>query len=157
MGILIANDGTKFVNNIAERNSITNKYEGLTVVVKDAIADPIVGGAFEATYRWNVALATWLMTHKNAKDNINFTREEKIIVDGKVTADHAPQTSTIMAAYIVDENGLELATVTPSVLENVVSIGSTAYDGKTLIYTYAYGAVQAAISNLGGVQSTIQW
>jgi len=72
-------------------------------------------------------------------------------------ADFVPQTGTILSAYIVDTNGLELAVATPSAVENEISIGTSDYDGMTLVYAYAYGAVQAAISDLSGVQSTVQW
>lgn len=160
MAILIQNSGIKVVNTIAERNAIASgsRYQGMTVIVRDAIADPLVGGAYEATYRWNSTLSAWLLIHKNAKDNVNFTREEKtILTGGKVMADFVPQTGTVLNAYIVDETGLELAVATCSAVENEISIGTSDYDGKTLIYTYAYGAVQAAIADLSGVQSTVEW
>ena len=57
----------KTVNTIADRNAIPNKVNGMTVVVRDAIAD-IAAGAGKAVYRWDDFDSIWILISKETTD-----------------------------------------------------------------------------------------
>lgn len=153
MAILINNTGNKVVPNIAARNALVRRFNGMQVIVTDAIADILVGGSFQATYIWNTTLSQWLMTHKNASDVLEFATETQVIANGKVTANFTPQSGNVSYAIVLDADGLEQASVLTTAVANEISLGTNSYDGMRLVFSYAYGAVQAAITNTAGVQS----
>lgn len=149
MTIYVANDGSKIVDTIGERNSIVRKFDGMKVTVRNAIADIMVGGAHEAGYRWDSATSDWILTYKDSVDSIDFiSDEEQIIVDGKVMAAYAPQNAAVWNCQIIDENGLIQAEVKPNVSMREITIGSMDYDGMGLRFSYAYGIAKSA-SSLG--------
>ena len=150
MAILIMNDGDKIVNTIADRDSITKKFDGMQVTVKDAIADINVGEG-EALYQWSADKNRWILIGKDSKDNLEFITETGTLVGGKVTATEVPQSGLVWDCFVKDSNGLIIADITaPSVTVKEINIGSTAYDGSTLHFTYGYGKIQAAIVSVMG-------
>ena len=69
------------VNDIAERNAIVNRVNHMTVVVKDAIADPSAG-AGKAIYRWDAVDDVWILVSKSTYETISFMTEEITINNG---------------------------------------------------------------------------
>ena len=145
MAILITNDGDKIVSNIAARNALTKKFDGMVVTVEDAIADITVGGG-QATYQWNATQSRWMLTWKENVDNLTFITEELVIAGGQVVLQEIPQDGLIWDATIQDGAGLILYDVRPDVIGKVIDLGTVEFDGNTLVFTYAYGVVQAAIA-----------
>lgn len=156
--ILITNNGHRVVQTIAERNAIEKRFPNMEVVVRDAIADPVVGGSYEAGYKWNDITLTWVLFYKNSRDDIIFTTETHTIANGKVTTVYVPQNSVVWDVFILDANDLQVANVIPTVTAREIALGSGSYDGMRLVLSYAYGATQAAIQALQGVEgSVVQW
>jgi hypothetical protein len=146
MAILITNDGDKIVATIAERNAITKKFDGMKVTVNDAIADVLVGGG-QAGYEWSESQNKWLLTFKTTTDNLTFVTESKVVANGKATATNFPQDGIVWDCFVVDSNNIVVAEFSaPVVNGNEIQLGSSAYDGQTLKFTYGYGAIQAAVS-----------
>lgn len=146
MAILIANDGDKTVNTIADRDAIQKKFNGMQVTVVDAIADILVGIG-TAGYVWSSSKNKWQLTWKESKDDLMFVTESHFLIDGEVTLDNIPQSNLVWDCSIVDEFGVTLIDVSnPNVTNSTVNIGSPDYDGNVLLTTYAYGKIQAAVS-----------
>ncbi len=142
MAVLIANSGNKIVDTIADRNALEQRFEGMQVVVRDAIADVIVGIG-EAGYQWSESAQKWMLMWKTTRDELIFTTEVKTIVSGQVSADYYPQNSLVWGCSIRDSNNIILGDIEPNVALNVISLGTNAYDGHTLHYTYAHGTALA--------------
>jgi hypothetical protein len=139
VGFIIANDGDKIVNAIADRNALNKKFDGMEVTVIDSIADTLTGGG-RACYKWLKTPAVWQLVWKDNKDNLFFTHETKTIVNGKVTAEYLPQSGIVFEAYVLDSAGDSLFLVSsPNVIGKDIDIGSVDYNGFTLTYKYAYG------------------
>jgi hypothetical protein len=150
MAILITNDGDKVVNTIADRNAITKKFDGMQVTVRDAIADIMVGEG-EALYQWSVDKDRWILIGKDKKDNLEFKSESKVLSGGKVTATEVPQSGLVWDCYVMDADGLILADINaPTITVKEINIGSTAYDGNTLYFSYGYGKIEATIATIMG-------
>jgi hypothetical protein len=146
MAILIANDGDKIVATIAERNAITKKFDGMKVTVNDAIADVLVGGG-QAGYEWSENQNKWLLTFKTTTDNLTFITESKVVASGKATATNFPQDGIVWDCFVLDSNNIVVAEFSaPVVNGNEIQLGSSAYDGQTLKFTYGFGSIQAAVS-----------
>lgn len=58
MAIIVTNDGSRFVDTLADRNAIPVelRFMGMRVTVKDATADPIFGGGV-VQYLWEIGRA----------------------------------------------------------------------------------------------------
>lgn len=146
MAILIANDGDKTVNTIAERDAIEKKFNGMQVTVVDAIADILVGMG-TAGYIWSSSKNRWQLFWKESKDDLLFVTESHFLINGEITLDNIPQSNLVWDCSIVDANGVTLIDVSsPNVTNTTVNIGSLDYDGNVLLTTYAYGKIQAAVS-----------
>jgi hypothetical protein len=148
MAILIANDGDVIVANIAARNAITTKFNGMQVRVEDAIADTRVGEG-SAKYEWDATLSRWLLTWKETRDDVTFTNEGAPIVNGQIISSNYPKNGTIWDVTVRDVNDMVLAYIEPvSVVDNVITLGTNQYDGHELFYTYSYGIIENAIAQI---------
>lgn len=146
MAILIANDGDKIVNTIAERDAIIKKFDGMEVTVKDAIADLMVGGG-RAGYQWDTGAQVWKLVWKHNKDDLVFVTENLPISNGLVTLTNSPQSALVWDSFVTDAAGNMLVKLSnPTVTGKSVSLGSAEYNGETLWVSYAYGKIQAAVS-----------
>ena len=146
MAILIANDGDKIVNTIAERDAIIKKFDGMEVTVKDAIADLMVGGG-RAGYQWDTVAQVWKLVWKHNKDDLVFVTENLPISNGLVTLTNSPQSALVWDSFVTDAAGNMLVKLSnPTVTGKSVSLGSAEYNGETLWVSYAYGKIQAAVS-----------
>ena len=146
MAILIANDGDKIVNTIAERDAIIKKFDGMEVTVKDAIADLMVGGG-RAGYQWDTVAQVWKLVWKHNKDDLVFVTENLPISNGLVTLTNSPQSALVWDSFVTDASGNMLVKLSnPTVTGKSVSLGSAEYNGETLWVSYAYGKIQAAVS-----------
>lgn len=146
MAILITNDGDKVVATLADRDAITKKFEGMQVLVKDAIADVVVGGG-AAGYFWDATAARWTLFWTNSKDDLIFTTESHTIVNGSVQATYPPASGLVWDCEILGEEGTVVVKVSkPNINGFDINIGSPLYDGLTLLFTYAYGKIQATVS-----------
>lgn len=144
MAILITNDGDKVVNTIADRDAITQRFDGMNVTVRDSIADVLTGGG-EAGYQWNDKFSRWMLIWKTSKDNLNFTNEEKTITNGKVIASYFPSNSIIWNAYVVDAGTLVADIVQPTINGTEIDLGTSQFDGMKLNFSYGYGLIEAAV------------
>lgn len=149
MAIIVSNTGNKTVPTIADRNALTSVFNGMQVTVVDAIADALVGIG-SAAYQWSGALNKWVLMWKTSKDELIFANEAKVIVGGKVTANHHPQNGLVWSCGIRDSNGVLLDEIEPVVMLDVIDIESSGYDGHSLHYTYAYGNIEANPSPIYG-------
>lgn len=153
MAIIISNDGDKVVGTIADRNAITRKFDGMKVTVNDAIADVLVGGG-QAGYEWSENQNRWLLTFKTTTDNLTFITESCAISSSKAVATNFPQDGIVWDCFVVDSNNVVIAEFSaPVVNGNEIQLGSSAYDGQSLKFTYGYGSIQAAVNlALAGTQ-----
>lgn len=146
MAIIISNDGDKVVETIDERDALVNRFDGMQVTVKDAIADVFVGGGV-AGYVWDEANTKWLLCWTNTKDDIFFTTESHPLVGGEVVLNYVPASGLVWGCTVLAPGDVVAVEVSnPNVAGKVVNIGSTAYEGYNLVCTYAYGKIQAAVS-----------
>jgi hypothetical protein len=137
----------KTVNTIAERNAILNKVNHMTVVVKDAIADPSAG-AGKAVYRWDAVDENWILVSKSNCYTISFATEELTITNSEVQLSNYPVDNKVWNAVILNGNtilgDLNLSAVTIS-NSKITNIDPT-YNGNTLRVTYAYGSIAVQIN-----------
>jgi len=150
MAIVIANDGDKIVQTIADRNAITKKFPGLQVTVIDAIADPQTNGGF-AKYEWieDGLNSRWGLVQVDQKASIKFVTESHTIALGLVTADFIPLDGEVWNARIIDAvTGQILADARPGVDVYQLDIGTTLYDGQLLEFTYSYGSFSAQLDSV---------
>jgi hypothetical protein len=135
------------VNTIAERNAILNKVNHMTVVVKDAIADPSAG-AGKAVYRWDAVDENWILVSKSNCYTISFATEELTITNSEVQLSNYPVDNKVWNAVILNGNtilgDLNLSAVTIS-NSKITNIDPT-YNGNTLRVTYAYGSIAVQIN-----------
>ena len=160
MAIIIANDGDRVVATIADRNAIAKKFDGMQVTVQDAIAD-VIAGEGEALYQWSASKSKWILIGKENIDSLEFTSESGVLVNGKVTATEHPQSGLVWDCYVIGQDGSVVADITaPSILNNEINIGTLAYDGLTIHYSYGFGRIQATVAalidvyNLGSLDSS---
>jgi hypothetical protein len=158
MAAYIYNDGDRTVANIAARNALP-KFDGMKVTVTDAIGDVLTGGGI-ATYQWSDGANRWLLLWRETKDNVNFTREDIVIANSKAVLSYLPSSSVSLGGILIlDMSGVEPVVIAeiaqPNIVGNEVLLGTDIYDGKTLIITYAYGAIEAAVHEL--ISSNIGW
>lgn len=142
MAVLIANTGDKIVSTIADRNALIRRHDGMQVTVLDAIADPKVGIG-EAGYLWSEQLSRWILIWKTSREALEFVREAKTLLNGKVTADFIPQDGLVWECNVRDSNGVVRAYIEPIVDLAQIDIGSTEYDGMSLHFSYAHGKLLA--------------
>ena len=156
MGAYIYNDGDRTVATIAVRDSISTQFEGMVVTVQDAIADIRTGGGV-AKYQWNALANRWMLIWKETVDNLNFFNDSSVVTNGKATCTHYPSSQVVWNALIVDPAiGAIIAEFNqPPVSGTDINLGTNAYDGKVLYFTYAYGAIEAAIHEI--VSDSIGW
>lgn len=156
MGAYIYNDGDRTVANIAARNALATKFEGMVVTVNDAIADILTGGGV-AKYQWNATTERWMLIWKETVDNLNFFNDSAVIVNGKVTATYYPSSQIVWNVLIIDSviGAIVAEFAQPPVSGNEITLGTNDFDGKTLYFTYAYGAIEANVRAI--TDSVIGW
>ncbi|MBE0438295.1 MAG: hypothetical protein IBX57_00815 [Gammaproteobacteria bacterium] len=153
MSIVIANDGDRIVNTIADRNAIAKKFPGMQVTVKDATGDPQTGGGF-AKYEWieDGDLSRWGLIQVDNKISMKFATERHTIVNGQVTADNVPLDGKLWGIKVIDTTinvilgDIALSSVTIDTYD--IILGTNEYDGKTLEFAYAYGAFSAQLDSV---------
>ena len=132
----------KTVANIAARNALDPKCPGMSVVVLDASADPLVGGG-KALYRWVEPLAEWFLVAKEYVDTMSLASDTKIIAGDKVTATNIPADGLVWDVFVVvDVANNIIAEVDFAVSGDQVTIVPNTpgqYDGKVLKFCYAFG------------------
>ena len=137
----------KTVNTIADRNAITNKVNHMTVVVKDAIADPSAGSG-RAIYRWDAIDEIWILVSKSTFETISFATEELTIVNGEVQLSNFPVNNNVWNAVIISDQliyadlNVNLVNVSNSKITGI----NQDFNGKSLRVTYAYGSVAVQIN-----------
>ena len=138
----------KTVNTIAERNAIVNKVNHMTVVVKDAIADPSAG-AGKAIYRWDAVDNVWILVSKSTYETISFATEELTITNSEVQLSNYPVDNKVWNAVILNGNtilgDLNLSSVTVS--NSKITGINPDFNGNTLRVTYAYGSISVQINS----------
>ena len=160
MAIIITNDGDRVVATLAARDLITTPFDGMRITVADSTGDIFTNGG-KATYQWMAATSTWLLVWKENKDSLEFVTESLTIANGQVTATNVPQSGMVWGCTVQDVtaegDNIIIAELTPTVTADVISIGSSAFNGKKLVFTYGYGVIQAAVTQIlssgGGVTS----
>ena len=138
----------KTVNTIAERNSIINKVNHMTVVVKDAIADPSAG-AGKAIYRWDAVDNVWILVSKSTYETISFITEEITIANGKVQLANFPVDNNVWNAVILNGTTIlgDLNVGLVSVSNSKITGINPDFNGYTLRVTYAYGSIAVQITS----------
>jgi len=156
MGAYIYNDGDRTVATIADRNAISVKFEGMIVTVNDSIADVLTGGGV-AKYQWNSTAERWLLIWKETVDNLTFFNDSSVIVNGIATATHYPASQVVWNTLIIRaDDGLVVAELSQLPVNGTdITIGTNAFDGETLYFTYAYGAIEANVRTI--TDSPIGW
>jgi hypothetical protein len=160
MAIIITNDGDRVVATLAARDLITTPFDGMRITVADSTGDIFTNGG-KATYQWMAATSTWLLVWKENKDSLEFVTESLTIANGQVTATNVPQSGMVWGCTVQDVtaegDAIIIAEIKPTVTADVISIGSSAFNGKKLVFTYGYGVIQAAVTQIlssgGGVSS----
>lgn len=147
MAILVANDGSKFVNTIADRDALAKRFLGMRVVVRDATADPFFGGG-SVQYIWDTTTDAWNPTWSERKPELRFAAEEKVLVDGKVVADNIIKDNVLWSVKVLDDDGTILSDARATISGRTLDIGVTNFDGKRLHYVYAYGEMNTVITDL---------
>jgi len=105
------------VSNLAARDAITPKIDGMTVKVADSTGDPIAGSGL-ATYRWDGGTSTWLLEADD--DSVTFTQEEKTKLAG------IEELANVGA--LIDDNISSLTTAYSSEkIDNLISNVTTDY------------------------------
>lgn len=160
MAIIITNDGDRIVATLAARDLITTPFDGMRITVADSTGDVFTQGG-KATYQWMASTSDWLLVWKENIDGLEFVTESKTIVAGQVTATNIPQSAMVWGCTVqevISGETVILAEITPSVATNgVITLGTQDFNGKTLVFTYGYGKIQAVVSEIlasgGGVTS----
>lgn len=134
------------VDNILERNSLTNLVDNMTVTVVDAIAD-VSAGPGTAIYRWSDLKNGWILVSKETTGSLSFETEELLIVDGKVNPKQIPTDFKIWDAAVLENN---IVLVYPRIEDLVIDTngisGLDSYNGKKLRFAYAYGTIASQIT-----------
>lgn len=138
----------KTVNTIAERNAILNKVNHMTVVVKDAIADPSAGTG-KAVYRWDAIDEIWILVSKSTFETISFATEELTIVNGEVQLSNFPVNNNVWNAVILNGNTIlgDLNLSSVAVSNSKITGINPDFNGNTLRVTYAYGSISVQINS----------
>lgn len=138
----------KNVQTIADRNNISNKVNGMTVVVADAISD-INAGPGKAVYRWDSSDSSWILISKESIETMSFATEELVISGGKVTPSNIILDNQIWNIDIV--NG-SLIMAQPRIEDLTIDYtgisGLDEFNGNKLRFTYAYGTISAQLSSV---------
>ena len=136
------------VNTIADRNALIRKVNHMTVLVKDAIADPGAGQG-KATYRWDASDNTWVMVSKSTFDTISFITEELTIANNEVQLSNYPSDNQVWGGVILNGTlivaDLDMSAVT--VANGKITGLNNDVNGLILRITYAYGTVAAQIGS----------
>ena len=136
------------VNTIADRNALIRKVNHMTVLVKDAIADPSAGQG-KATYRWDASDNTWVMVSKSTFDTISFITEELTIANNEVQLSNYPSDNQVWGGVILNGTlivaDLDMSAVT--VANGKITGLNNDVNGLILRITYAYGTVAAQIGS----------
>lgn len=140
MAILVANDGSRFVDTMAERDAIPieRRFMGMRVTVKDATADPVFGGGV-VQYLWDKVVSGWSPVWSDKKPELKFSTEEKVITLGKVTTDHVIKDGLVWSARVVNADGVILGDAQLVIEGRNLTLNTQDYNGMFLHYTYAYG------------------
>jgi hypothetical protein len=160
MAIIINNDGDRIVSTLGDRDNLV-KFDGMKVTVIDTAGDVNTGNTGKASYQWYAVTSTWLLVWKENSDNLQFVTESLLISSaGTVTASHVPQSGMVWGVTVQDQSNplvpIIIADVNPTIFGNSLDIGSLDFTGKTLVFTYGYGLVQAAVTAIlsgGGISS----
>lgn len=157
MAILVANDGSRFVETIAERNAIpvAQRFMGMRVSVKDATSDPKFGGG-TVQYQWDLTVAAWTPVWSERKSDLKFTTENKTIVGGKVTTEFVIKDDQVWCARVVDLSGVILGDAQLTVSGKELSINTQDYNGMFLHYTYAYGSMTEELNDIWASKASLE-
>lgn len=162
MAIIVANDGSRFVDTMAERDAIPveRRFMGMRVTVKDATADPIFGGGV-VQYLWDKVVQGWSPVWSDKKPELKFSTEEKVITAGKVTTDHVIKDGLVWAARVVNLEGVILGDAQLTIEGKDLVLNTQDFNGMRLHYTYAYGEMTTELieiwnqkANLGSPEFT---
>lgn len=139
----------KTVNTIADRNAIPNKVNGMTVVVRDAIAD-IAAGAGKAVYRWDDFDSIWILISKETTETLNFITEEATIINGIINLSYIPVNNQVWNGVILNNN---LIYAILNIKNVIISLGKISgipaeFNGMVLRITYAYGTIAAQVTTV---------
>jgi len=135
------------VQTILDRNNIVRKIDHMVVVVLDAIADPIAGAGV-ATYRWNDNLNKWILISKSSVESISFETDELLISNGTVRPSNIPTDNQIWDIKILEDNAIVAEPRMEDLSVTSVSIsGLSAWNGKKIRFTYAYGTISQQIDS----------
>ncbi len=156
MAILVANDGSRFVDTMAQRDAIPleRRFMGMRVTVKDATADPVFGGGV-VQYLWDKVIAGWSPVWSDKKPELKFAIEDKLIVAGKVTTDHVIKDGMVWSARVLDTDGTILRDAHPLVEGKNLDIQSLDFEGKRLHYTYAYGEMTSELIEIWNAKADL--
>lgn len=156
MAIIVANDGSRYVDTIAERDAIptAQRFMGMRVLVKDATADPVFGGG-QVQYIWDKSVLAWSPMWADKKPELNFATEEKTIVAGKVTADNVIKDNLVWSARVVDLQGVILGDAQVTIEGKDLTLNTQDYNGMLLHYTYAYGEMTTELLGIWGEKADL--
>lgn len=147
MAILIANNGNRVVETIADRNAIEKRHMGMSVIVKDSTADVRFGGGL-VNYIWDSIALDWLPTYSSYKPDIKFSTESKTIIGGVVTTDYVVRDGMVWSAKILDADGLIVADAQVTAVGDKIQLPNGNWDGHKLYYTYAHGTMTTELYGL---------
>ena len=137
----------KTVQTIIDRNNISNKVNGMMVVVLDAIADPNAGSG-KAIYRWESSDSSWILVSKSTTETMNFVTEELAIVNGEAQLSYIPVDNQVWNGVILNGSliyaDLNIKNIT--IANGKISGFTPDVNGLILRVTYAYGTISQQIT-----------
>lgn len=136
------------VSTIADRNALLRKVNHMTVLVRDAIADPDAGQG-KATYRWDAYDNTWILVSRSKTDTISFDTEELTIINGKVTPANIILDNQVWGLAIIQNDQIFTEPRMSDLIIDYTGIsGLDDYNGMTLKFTYAYGSQAGQVASI---------
>jgi hypothetical protein len=139
--ILRFDAGHATVPNIAARDALLARFEGMTVMVTDASADPIARTGW-AEYKWFADRSKFVMTNRESVDTLRLKKEAFVIVNGQVELTYTPHDGVLWDAFISNPATGECINYPfPPITDNIVTITDPTKEGMTLNVSYGYGDI----------------
>ena len=126
MAIVVKNDGDLVVANIAQRNDLPKRYNGMQVTVLDATDDPILESG-KAMYQWSTASSDWDLIWSESYGTARFVSELQAVtsnisaIESRVLSLESASGSSSGLSAVLTATQVN-STLTPQTLNNHVFV-----------------------------------